>query len=128
MSPRAVPPPSASRALIPSALLVERFRADLGRLIDVSRDVLLVAVSGGADSLALLLLAQAVLGERCHAATVDHRLRPGSAAEAAMVAKLCAERGIGHRILTGDLPERVARTANHSNPAAAAKASQRCTN
>lgn len=61
-----------------------------------------VAVSGGGDSVALLLLAQdwAAREEREIAAvTVDHRLRPDSAAEAAAVAALCAGRGIAHEIL-----------------------------
>ena len=114
MSPRDVPPQNASDALRPGAQAVARFRGDLVRLIDVDRDVVLVAVSGGGDSLALLLLAHEVLGKRCHAATVDHGLRPGSAAEAATVARLCRERGIAHHILTGDLPPRVRGSANLS--------------
>jgi len=58
-------------------------------------------VSGGPDSLALLLLAQAVLGvDRFAVATVDHGLRAESAAEAARVAQICAERGIAHHTLT----------------------------
>jgi tRNA(Ile)-lysidine synthase len=57
-------------------------------------------VSGGPDSLALLLLAKAAIPERIEAATVDHRLRPESASEAAMVAELCAAYGIPHRILS----------------------------
>lgn len=113
MSPRAAPPPNA-RELLSLDGAVARFRADLARLIDVDDDRVLVAVSGGGDSVALLLLAHRVLGDRCVAATVDHRLRCGSAAEAAMVAALCAERGIAHATLTGDLAERVGRTANLS--------------
>lgn len=61
-----------------------------------------VAVSGGADSMALLLLAQrwaASNGARIMALTVDHGLRRESAAEAALVAQWCAGRGIPHRIL-----------------------------
>ncbi|NIR38226.1 MAG: tRNA(Ile)-lysidine synthetase, partial [Actinobacteria bacterium] len=43
------------------------------------------AVSGGADSLALLVLACAT-GADVHAVHVDHGLRPESAGESAMVA------------------------------------------
>ncbi|WP_315763231.1 tRNA lysidine(34) synthetase TilS [Sphingomonas sp. Y38-1Y] len=83
-------------------------------MIDVERDTLLVAVSGGGDSLALMLLAQALLGKRCVAATVDHGLRPEAAGEAAFVAGIAAERGIAHATLTGELPARAGRTANVS--------------
>lgn len=58
-----------------------------------------VAVSGGADSMALLHLAHELLGERVEAATVDHGLRAESAAEAEMVARWCAGRGIAHAVL-----------------------------
>ena len=59
-----------------------------------------LAVSGGPDSLALLLLAQQAMPGRIAAATVDHRLRPESAAEAAFVAGICASQSIPHHILT----------------------------
>jgi tRNA(Ile)-lysidine synthase len=60
-----------------------------------------LAVSGGPDSVALMVLAHAVLGaDRFAVATVDHGLRAQSAAEAAHVAQLCAARGIAHTILT----------------------------
>lgn len=81
---------------------IERFRADLARLCDVDHDRVLVAVSGGADSLALLLLGHAVLGNRCLAATVDHGTRPETAAEARFVGDLCVARGIAHRTLKLD--------------------------
>ena len=64
-----------------------------------------LAVSGGPDSLALLLLAQAALPGRVEAATVDHRLRPESAAEAAEVARICAGRGIPHATLPVDVAD-----------------------
>ncbi|WP_235888990.1 tRNA lysidine(34) synthetase TilS [Glacieibacterium frigidum] len=67
---------------------------------------LAVAISGGPDSLALLILAHAAYGERVVALTVDHGLRAESAGEAAMVASVCAARGIFHTTLVwrGDKP------------------------
>jgi tRNA(Ile)-lysidine synthase len=56
-------------------------------------------VSGGPDSLALLLLAKAAGSDRFEAATVDHGLRLESAAEARFVADLCAELDVRHTIL-----------------------------
>ena len=58
-----------------------------------------LAVSGGPDSLALLLLASAALPGRVCAATVDHALRPESAAEAAFVSEVCAGLGVPHATL-----------------------------
>lgn len=110
-------PLNAPEALKPDAAAVARFRRDLAELIDVESDRVLVAVSGGPDSVALLLLAHATLGDRCHAATVDHQLRAESAAEAAWVGELCAARGIAHRTLTGSMPERVHRSGNLSQRA-----------
>lgn len=59
-----------------------------------------LAVSGGPDSLGLLLLAHQALPGRIAAATVDHGLRAESAVEAAMVAQVCAELGVEHAALT----------------------------
>ena len=64
---------------------------------------LAVAVSGGADSMALCLLAArlgAARGGRVTALTVDHGLRPGSAAESRRVAGWMRRAGIDHHILT----------------------------
>jgi tRNA(Ile)-lysidine synthase len=79
----------------------QRFRADLGALAGPSPARFGLAVSGGPDSLALLLLAEAAFPGGFEAATVDHGLRPESAAEAAFVNALCAARGIPHATLTG---------------------------
>ena len=59
-----------------------------------------LAVSGGPDSLGLLLLAHGALPGRIEAASVDHGLRPGSAEEAASVARICETLDIPHRTLT----------------------------
>jgi tRNA(Ile)-lysidine synthase len=61
---------------------------------------LLLAVSGGPDSTALLLMAaEWAGGPKLYAATVDHRLREESAAEAAAVAALCQRLGVAHATL-----------------------------
>lgn len=57
-----------------------------------------LAVSGGADSLALLVLAVDCLD--VHALTFDHGLRSESAAEAALVASIAVQLGVPHDILT----------------------------
>lgn len=67
-------------------------------------DKLGVAVSGGPDSLALLLLAAAAYPDRVEAATVDHGLRPESAGEAQFVAQLCAALDIPHAICPVEVP------------------------
>jgi tRNA(Ile)-lysidine synthase len=81
----------------PEPELVERFRDDLDKLIGPTR--IGIAVSGGPDSLALLLLAAAAREGLFEAATVDHGLRPESAAEADMVAGLCERLGVPHTTL-----------------------------
>lgn len=60
-----------------------------------------VALSGGGDSVALLhVLRHAAV--RVEAVTVDHRLRPGSAAEAAAVAADCRALGVPHMVRVWD--------------------------
>ncbi|MCP3730483.1 tRNA lysidine(34) synthetase TilS [Sphingomonas sp. MG17] len=55
-----------------------------------------LAVSGGADSMAMLMLAAATFPGRVIVATVDHGLRAEAADEAALVASLCTELGVAH--------------------------------
>jgi tRNA(Ile)-lysidine synthase len=64
-----------------------------------------VAVSGGGDSIALLHLLHRCAphtGWTLQAVTVDHGLRPESAAEAAGVAAYCAKLGVPHTTLRWD--------------------------
>src|SRR4029079_9928083 len=63
-----------------------------------------LAVSGGADSLALMVAADRLprnggVPPELLDLTVDHRLRRGSAGEARMVAAVAETRGIQHRTL-----------------------------
>lgn len=83
----------------------------------------LLAVSGGPDSTALLLLAARWRGKRATpdlvAATVDHGLRREAKKEAAAVAKLAKKLGVAHRTLkwSGRKPatavQEAARTARY---------------
>lgn len=85
--------------------------------------VLAVGVSGGADSLALALMAKeqlSVYGYKIVALTVNHGLRAGAAKEAEYVAQVMRRYGIEHHILEwiGDKPktgvEEAARVARYS--------------
>jgi tRNA(Ile)-lysidine synthase len=84
---------------------VERFRRELDALVPPETTIG-VAVSGGPDSLALLLLAAEARPNEVEAATIDHALRPESRAEAEMVAQLCKRLGVTHRILTANWKEK----------------------
>lgn len=88
----------------PPETAIARFGADVlncGVAIDTPIGI---CVSGGADSLALLLLARAAL-PYFEAATVDHGLRAISADEADFVADVCAKIGVVHRIIRLGPPE-----------------------
>jgi tRNA(Ile)-lysidine synthase len=66
-----------------------------------------VAVSGGPDSVALLLLCAAYeWPDSLFVATVDHGLRPEAAEEADGVARLCERLGLNHTRLKIDVPSR----------------------
>jgi len=94
---------------------------------------LVLAVSGGPDSTALLVLAARWRRRRKHgpkllAVTVDHGLRPESGREARAVKRLAEGLGVAHRTLrwTGEKPvtglQQAARAARYRLLAAAARA------
>lgn len=87
--------------MFPEPAQVERFRRDLDALAAPGERIG-IAVSGGPDSLALLLLASAARPAQIEAATIDHLLRPGSADEAAMAAEICSKLGVPHRTLEAE--------------------------
>ena len=92
-----------------NASLTKDFAEAVYRLIpafESNEEKLGLAVSGGPDSLALLLLAFDVFPGRIAAATVDHGLRPAATTEAEFVASLCRERAIPHEILRPVVPIR----------------------
>ena len=86
----------------PSPELIERFRTSTDALTGGTLPLGL-AVSGGPDSLALLLLAAAAYPGRVRAATVDHGLRAESAAEAAFVGQVCRSLDVPHATLKADV-------------------------
>ena len=103
----------------PPADQVDRFRADLEGLTAGLPVRIGLAVSGGPDSLALLLLASAAFPGQVEAATVDHGLRPESADEAAFVSGLCLDLGVPHAVLRPGTPisgnlQSAARTARYA--------------
>lgn len=82
----------------PDPALVGRFKQALDRLNPGGGKIGL-AVSGGPDSTAMLLLAHAAIPGGFEVATVNHGLRPEAADECALVAAACAERGIPCAVL-----------------------------
>jgi len=89
---------NAKRSQALSSADIDALFAPFGRA-----KALVIAVSGGPDSTALLLMAAEWAKRRgkprIEAATVDHGLRPESADEAKAVAALCARLKVGHRVL-----------------------------
>lgn len=86
----------------------------------IKNETLAIGVSGGADSLALALMAKEDLPQyRLVALTVDHGLRPSAAKEAQYVARVMKAHGIEHHTLVweGKKPttgiEEQARTARY---------------
>ena len=100
----------------PFVLLQDRVA---GHFLHKTPDRLGIAVSGGSDSLGLLVLLAdwaKLDGPALHAVTVDHGLRPESSSEAMHVGRVCADLGIPHDILkwegwdgTGNLPDQARR-------------------
>jgi len=86
---------------MPSALTPEAIEMILAPLAEAA--ALLLAVSGGPDSTALLVMAASWArrrgGPRIEAATVDHGLRAEGADEARAVADLCRKLGVPHQTL-----------------------------
>src|SRR5271156_4483671 len=86
---------------MPSALTLEAIDVILAPLAEAA--ALLLAVSGGPDSTALLVMAASWArrrgGPRIDAATVDHGLRAEGADEARAVADLCRKLGVPHQTL-----------------------------
>ena len=82
--------------------LVERFRAGLEDC-GLGHKRLGVAVSGGPDSLALLLLANAASPGLIAAATIDHGLRQANADEAKMVEGVCRGLNVPHSVIKVEL-------------------------
>ncbi len=79
---------------------IDRFLTDLRTFPGLATKTRLgICVSGGPDSVALLLLTHAAELD-FEVATVDHGLRTASAKEAAFVAQLCRNLSCAHTILT----------------------------
>lgn len=86
---------------------LEKLNAATARLIGraiTPNDRFGLAVSGGADSMALLALAAARWPGQVEAATVDHGLRPEARGEAAKVAEWCAAHDVPHKTLRPERP------------------------
>jgi tRNA(Ile)-lysidine synthase len=98
------PQPKPRRVADPDQLA--RLEADLARLTGHKPSEVRfgVAVSGGPDSVALLLMMRQLKLGALEAATVDHGLRAESAGEAAVVADLCSALGVPHAILRSQHP------------------------
>ncbi|MGI8841265.1 MAG: tRNA lysidine(34) synthetase TilS, partial [Caulobacteraceae bacterium] len=116
----------------PGRPIADLARAALDRRLERNAAApLVVAFSGGGDSLALLIAAKAwadAAGRRLLAVTVDHRLQEAGAAWAAWCQARCQGLGIAHQtaVWEGDKPATgvaaAARAARHGLIAQAARA------
>ena len=110
----------------PDPAAVTRFAAALTRL-NPGAERIGLAVSGGPDSMAMLLLAQAAVPGGFEVAAVNHGLRPEAALECALVAKVCADRGITCAVLGVELASgNVLREARRARYAALAGWAKQC--
>jgi tRNA(Ile)-lysidine synthase len=92
------PTPSCAISSGESAALFAPFNKFFG-----DRKAMAIAVSGGADSMALCLLADEwarAKGHQIIAITVDHGLRVGTKEEGLKIANWLSDRGVAHHILT----------------------------
>jgi tRNA(Ile)-lysidine synthase len=85
--------------------MIEDFSAKISELFSTQKlpKKIAVALSGGADSLALTLLLQNFCNKKkikLFAVTVDHKMRAASSFEALALGKLCKQKEIFHQILT----------------------------
>lgn len=79
------------------------FAAEMDMLLPSDRKDIVVAVSGGADSMALVLLTHEYCSThnlKLHAVSIDHKLREESSEEATIVKGWMESRGISHKTLT----------------------------
>ncbi len=113
------------------ALLKQQAFETLDQYISGSRVTIIVAVSGGADSLALTLLAKEYANEKGYylqAVTVDHKLRPESTAEANTVHQILSTLGVSHHTLTWDHSENINRRHERAREARYSLLTQFCKN
>ncbi|MEO7276679.1 MAG: tRNA lysidine(34) synthetase TilS [Sphingomicrobium sp.] len=96
---------SSEITLQPNTELVERFERDLAPLARPGTRLGL-AVSGGADSVAMLFLCAAARPGEIEVASVDHAIRADARKEAEAVGELCAKLGVPHSILTVEWDEK----------------------
>lgn len=85
-----------------------------------------VALSGGADSMALALLLQRFMKNKIVALTVDHGLREESATEARKVARWMKTRGIEHHILRLNPPKKKTRLQENARKGRYALLMEKC--
>ena len=104
-------------SLAGQSVSAEAFASAMQPLTSAGISNIAVAVSGGADSMALAILAADWAKSRgaiMTALTVDHRLRPESSSEAQTVAEWLAGRGVSHEVLSwyeGDVVRQLSRSA-----------------